>query len=311
VLGQLVAGVAHELNNPISAIIRAVDAVHEHVPKLANSTLSNEFKQLGNQVMELGLSSQPISTEILRQRTKNAKKMFSSNKDARMAVQMNLDDEDIFNRYFSGMGNEIGDYLEQLNHYYTAGIFMHNMDSCAKRIADLVNSLKSYVRRDAENAVRVNLLQGIEDTLLMFENKLKHYEVVKNFQEIPEVECFPSSLQQVWTNLISNSIDATGETGEIKIDVSMLPSKGDNKQWVKVCFTDNGHGIPAEIQDKIFELNFTTKREGNFGLGIGLSLCTQIIHHHNGTIKVESEPGKQTVFTIILPVDNPNLQAMG
>ena len=310
VLGQLVAGVAHELNNPISAIIRAIDAVHDHVPKLANSKLTNEFKLLGNEVMEQGLRSQPTSTESIRQRTKKAGNMFHSNKDARLAVQMNLDNEDIFKRYFKGMGDEMSDYIGKLNHYHATGVFMHNMDTCAKRIADLVNSLKSYVRRDAENAVRVNLLQGIEDTLLMFENKLKHYEVIKNFQEVPEVECFPSSLQQVWTNLISNSIDATDERGVIKIDVSILSPGADNKQWIKLCFADNGCGIPAEIQEKIFELNFTTKREGNFGLGIGLSLCTQIIHHHNGTIKVESELGKCTVFTITLPVDNPNLQVI-
>jgi signal transduction histidine kinase/FixJ family two-component response regulator len=311
ILGQLVAGVAHELNNPIAAIIRAVDAVHEHVTKLAANKLSSEFKLLGNKVMEQGLRAEPISTENLRKRTKQAGKHFLSSRDARMAVQMNLDDENNFKRYFKGEEGEVSDYLKQLNHYYTTGVFMHNMDSCAKRIADLVNSLKSYVRRDAENAVRVNLLQGIEDTLLMFDNKLKHYEVVKNFQEIPLVECFPSSLQQVWTNLINNAIDASGETGVIKIDVSLLPAKGDNQQWVKLCFADNGHGIPAEIQKKIFELNFTTKREGNFGLGIGLNLCAQIIHHHNGLINVESEPGKETVFTITLPVDNPNLQAMG
>ena len=114
----------------------------------------------------------------------------------------------------------------------------------------------------------------------------------------------------MWTNLINNSIDATDEMGVIKIDVSMLPLGADNKQWIKLCFADNGRGIPVEIQEKVFELNFTTKREGNFGLGIGLSLCLQIINHHNGTIEVESELGKYTIFTITLPVDNQNLQAM-
>lgn len=310
VLGQLVAGVAHELNNPISAIIRAIDAVHDYVPKLVNNKLTSEFKLLGNEMMEQGLCSQPVSTEEIRQRTKKARNMFHSSKDARMAVQMNLDNEKIFKRYFKGMGDEMSSSIEQLNHYYVTGKFMRNMDTCANRIADLVSSLKSYARRDAEKAVRVNLLQGIEDTLLMFESKLKHYKVVKNFQELPEVECFPSSLQQVWTNLINNSIDATDEMGVIKIDVSMLPLGADNKQWIKLCFADNGRGIPVEIQEKVFELNFTTKREGNFGLGIGLSLCLQIINHHNGTIEVESELGKYTIFTITLPVDNQNLQAM-
>ncbi len=110
----------------------------------------------------------------------------------------------------------------------------------------------------------------------------------------------PIALQQVWTNLISNAIDAFPEKGILEINSYIEERNG--QKFAVISFKDNGHGIPEESKQQIFALNYTTKREGNFGLGIGLSVCQQIIHQHNGWIDVESKLGEYTNMLVWLPL---------
>lgn len=111
-------------------------------------------------------------------------------------------------------------------------------------------------------------------------------------------------MQQVWTNLISNAIDAFPENGILKIHTSQEIK--DDLLYAKLVFEDNGYGIPKEQQDKIFELNYTTKKEGNFGLGIGLSVCQQILAQHGGWIEVESSLSNYTRMIVWLPFQPAN-----
>ena len=180
------------------------------------------------------------------------------------------------------------------------GNFLRSINVCAQRIADLVKSLKSYARQDDEKIHTVDLHEGLEDTLVIFENRLKRHHVTKEYADLPPLSCQPIALQQVWTNLISNALDAIEEPGELHITTRFTPDSEQTK--VDVVIEDNGKGIPVDLQQKIFELNYTTKREGNFGLGIGLSVCQQIVHQHDGTIRVESEPGKYTRMIVTLPL---------
>lgn len=181
---------------------------------------------------------------------------------------------------------------------------MRNIDVCARRIADLVKGLKHYAGQDIEKTVNANLLDGVEETLVIFDNKLKQYQVIKEYESLPEIECYPIALQQVWTNIISNAIDATKGKGTLKLQALHFK---ETKQ-VQLIIEDDGPGIPQSLQQKIFELNFTTKREGNFGLGIGLTVCQQIIHRHHGTIRIESSSAPElhyTRFIITLPIVHP------
>jgi signal transduction histidine kinase len=189
-----------------------------------------------------------------------------------------------------------------LGQYYQAGTILRNSNTCAKRIADLVKSLKHYAGQDGEKCSATNIHEGIEETLIIFENKLKNYQVIKEYQQLPDIDCHPIELEQVWTNIISNAIDATGGQGLLKISTINLPY--DESPSIQVIIEDDGPGIPQATQAKIFELNYTTKREGHFGLGIGLTICSQIIKRHHGYIEIESEPGKFTRFIITLPVFN-------
>lgn len=298
VLGQLVAGVAHELNNPVSAILRGSDTLIALISTLLSCDNKSAFSLLAYQTLQQGLTVSPLSTSEVRQRTKTLQTTIKDKKLAKQLVNMNLDGVNIpleNNRSFQ-------ESVSLLSKYHQAGTILRNSNTCATRIADLVKSLKHYAGQDSEKCVPTNIHEGLEETLIIFENKLKNYKVIKEYQQLPEIDCHPIELEQVWTNIISNAIDATGSQGTLKVSTLNLPY--DETPSVQVIIEDNGPGIPEHTRAKIFELNYTTKREGNFGLGIGLTICSQIIKRHNGYIEIESEPDKFTRFIVTLPVFN-------
>jgi signal transduction histidine kinase len=302
VLGQLVAGVAHELNNPVAAILRGAETLIALISTLLDGSGKSRFSALAQQTLQQGLTVSPLSTSEIRQRTKKLQATIEDKKLAKQLVNMHLDNVDIpleKNRDFA-------DSIALLSQYHQAGTILRNSKTCATRIADLVKSLKHYAGRDSEKCVATDIHEGLEETLIIFENKLKNYKVIKEYQQLPEIDCYPIELEQVWTNIIANAIDATNGQGVLKISTVNLPY--DETPNIQVIIEDNGPGIPEHTQTKIFELNYTTKREGNFGLGIGLSICSQIIKRHNGYIEIESEPGKFTRFIITLPVFNPYIE---
>ncbi|MBF0352480.1 MAG: cyclic nucleotide-binding domain-containing protein [SAR324 cluster bacterium] len=296
-LGQLVAGIAHELNNPVAAILRGTEYLKDKIPQLLNSESGKEVDALGGGLLLTALTMSPLSTSEIRKRTKDAQEFYPSMNIARKAVQLGLDTKDQFKRYFKGYKNDqLENIISDLDTYYQAGSFLRNIEVCSTRIAALVRGLKNYARLDTDTVTTVDLHEGIEDTLMIFSSKLKNFEVIKEYQTLPPVECYASQLNQVWTNLISNSIGAMGESGRITIQTGMT----DDGSKIRVIFEDNGPGIPPELIEKIFELNFTTKRGSNFGLGMGLAICRQIVTRHGGTLTAESKPGEWTRFTMTL-----------
>jgi two-component system NtrC family sensor kinase len=174
-----------------------------------------------------------------------------------------------------------------------------NNEVAADRIMNIVRSLKNFARLDEAERKRVHIHEGIESTLTLIQHQLKkRIRVIKQFGDIPEIECHPNQLNQVFMNILVNAAQSIKERGEITVKTWR---EGEN---INISIADNGVGIPAENLSKIFDPGFTTKGVG-VGTGLGLSICYKIIHDHRGTIEAESSP-QGTTFTISLPIDKQN-----
>ncbi|MCZ0904123.1 ATP-binding protein, partial [Microcoleus sp. HI-ES] len=172
--------------------------------------------------------------------------------------------------------------------------------TATERAAKVVFALKNYARYDVNGEkTEVNITEGVETVLTLYQNQIKQgVEVVRNYQDqLPAVLCYPDELNQVWTNLVHNALQAMGNKGVLKIDVKHQPNA------ISVSITDSGPGIPPEIMPRIFEPFFTTKPPGE-GSGLGLDIVQKILEKHQGELQVESVPG-QTKFTISLPIEIP------
>ncbi|RIH73541.1 ATPase [Vibrio splendidus] len=298
-LGQLIAGVAHELNNPIAAILRSIETLSEHLDQiLENSSLPESNK--GTDVLAHSKLAKPLSTAQERQLVKHLTSTIDDRALAKKAVRLNLSQDSAVLDTLKDSPVAGKELLNDLEHYHYVGNSIRSIQVCSKRIADMVKSLKSYAREDEEVRHYADIHEGLEDTLVIFENRLKHHQLEKHYDtELPPLLCQSLSLQQVWTNLISNALDALSERGKVSITTSQQ-TQGDDT-FLVVEISDTGHGIAKEDISTIFNPNFTTKKEGNFGLGIGLSISQQIVSAHQGFILVESEVGSHTHMQVWLP----------
>ena len=179
----------------------------------------------------------------------------------------------------------------------TARSLAVELQESTQRMSDLVGAVKSYAYMDRGALVEVDLHEGLETTLVVLGHKLKHtsIEVVRDYDKtLPKLTVRGSELNQLWTNLLDNAIDAVGEEGTITI---VTKRDGDCAQ---IEITDNGPGIPPENRDHVFESFFTTKDVGK-GTGLGLATAMSIVDRHDGSISFISEPGR-TTFYVRLPL---------
>jgi two-component system NtrC family sensor kinase len=175
------------------------------------------------------------------------------------------------------------------------GEICRNNEIATERIMNIVRSLKNFARLDEAERKKVNIHEGIESTLSLLRHQLKNrIRIVKCFGDIPEIECYPNELNQVFMNILVNAAQAIKHRGEITVKTWR---EGDR---VKIAISDTGVGIPPENLSKVFDPGFTTKGVG-LGTGLGLSLCYKIIQDHRGTIEAESSK-QGTTFTISIPL---------
>ncbi|MEM7065632.1 MAG: ATP-binding protein [Cyanobacteria bacterium P01_B01_bin.77] len=264
-LGGLVTGVAHEINNPLSFLSGNLKPAQEYVQDL-----------LG--LIDLYQQAIPHPSEAIVQEIE--------------AIDLDFIRQD-FPKLFS------------------------SMEEGSRRIFDISTSLRIFSRTDADLSTAFDIHEGLDSTLLILKHRLKatdqrpEIKVIQNYGDLPDIDCFAGQLNQVFMNLISNAIDALDEVSfeQNLQDVESHPYQikvttafDSNSNTIQIRFADNGVGIPADIQDKIFEQYFTTKDVGK-GTGLGLPISHQIItEKHGGQLMVNSRPNEGTEFVITLPM---------
>lgn len=298
ILGQLVAGFAHEVNNPASALMNSLDFMSSQMPEIIrnipNQSVSTES------AFEWGIKQEPVSTLNTREFAKKLEREFPNLDRTFIRKIAQLPSEaqtEMIQKLGPDLKNGNTSQLAELLTIIDLGIAFKGMRISASRIAELVQSMKNYARAGSSKSEELDIRVGLHDTLLILSSNLKKRNLILELDEIPLIQGVFGELNQVWTNIIINAYDATVDGGKLKI------SCGEVQNLVWVRFEDDGPGVPEEIKKHIFEANFTTKNSsGHFGLGLGLAISQQIIQKHNGEIELErSKDLGGAQFTVWLP----------
>jgi two-component system NtrC family sensor kinase len=257
-LGQMVAGIAHEINTPLAYVKSSLATLAERLP-VAEGVVAEAIQLVG--MLERGDAPDDVLSE-----------QFA--KVSSLAARFQAESE--------------ASQLQSLN-----GDALHGIE----QISEIILNLKNFSRLDRSKVSRFNLNEGLESTLVIARNMIKHKTVNRQFADIPLIECSPSQINQVFLNLITNAAQATKDdaSGLITISTGLVPNG-----FVRVDISDNGHGIPETVMSKIFDPFFTTKDVGQ-GTGLGLSIAYKIIQEHGGRIDVKSRVGQGTTFSVLLP----------
>ncbi len=315
-LGKLSAGLAHELNNPAAAIVRGSDMLKKHLqlqPETFKKIMSIQMKpeevDLVNNKMFEALG-QACPTYTLMERTDkedeltdwlDKNKIENSYEIAENFVEYGFSIE-LMEDFSSHIPkNYLSPVFNWINNNLVTDKMVNDIQDSSSRISELVKSVKNFTHMDRGTDMQyADIHAGIRNTLTMLNHKIKKnsIEVVENYDSaLPEVKAFIGELNQVWTNIIDNALDALQETKDSRLEIATRQD-GD---FVEVRFIDNGPGIPADIKSQIFDQFFTTKEIGK-GTGLGLDVVKRIIDQHHGSIKVNSEPGK-TEFIFCFPIN--------
>ena len=254
-IGQLAAGVAHEINNPVGFVSSNLGTLAEYAQGLRQ--LLEAYGQLESRLSDSDQEGIAAAREAI-----------------------------------AGLKDDLGlDFvLEDLD-----SLVAESREG-TQRVRKIVQNLKEFAHVDREEKSLANLNDGLESTLNIVWNELKYKaEVEKSYGELPEIECYPQELNQVFTNILVNASQAIEERGTITIRSFVEDA------CVCVAIADTGKGMSAEVRERIFEPFFTTKEVGK-GTGLGLSMAYNIVHKHDGDIRIDSQEGVGTTFTIAIPI---------
>jgi signal transduction histidine kinase len=317
-LGKLSAGLAHELNNPASAIVRGAASLKQHL--LSAPKTFKEIIEMKMTVEQVNIVNEMLINVLNDKKERTLTMMERSELEDEMIDWM--DAHEVKNaaeisENFVEFGFEVSDaeafkkqipadYISHIMNWVNSNMLTEKMvtdiEEASRRITDLVGSVKNFTHMDqGHDKQYANIHSGIKNTLIMLLHKIhkNNIQIVKDFDtSLPPVKAMIGELNQVWTNLIDNALDAMAGTGNKGVlEIKTLK----DGEFVEVSIIDNGPGIPEEIKSQIFDPFFTTKEIGK-GTGLGLDVVRRIVKQHRGSIKVQSVPGR-TAFIVCFPID--------
>jgi signal transduction histidine kinase len=317
-LGKLSAGLAHELNNPAAAARRAVAELGRVLNDGQDAALLlATFGRSPDEAAALTDGLQGLTRDVTTRGTRAEQLDPLARSDRVDSIAAWLDDHGVPESYDpagslvdAGLDaawletvaqrvppEALQAVLRTITVTATAGVLVDQIERSTTRISDLVEAIKSYSYMDQASVQDVDVHEGLESTLTMLAHKLRSgITVVRDFdRSLPHICASGSDLNQVWTNLIDNAVNAMHGTGQLRL---VTRREGDD---VVIEIGDDGHGIPPEIQSRVFEPFFTTRDVGQ-GSGLGLDIAYRIVvTQHHGDITLRSTPG-DTVFTVRLPI---------
>jgi len=318
-LGKLAGNLAHELNNPASAAQRAASGLMTEL----HANRANRFKLVNlcldlKQIETIGTWEQKIFDRATEPRDPNAAELIAREEAIRVwlnalpcpnswEIAAQLAEQGVrmadLEELTTFLGNnEASVLLQFLTRYLRSTRSVETLVNSTDRIFDLISAIKAYSYMDRAPILEVDVTAGLDATLQMLQSRIGQVQVVRNYApDLPRISAYGSELNQVWTALIENALEAIAENsdheqpGQLRITVRL------EADMLLVEIWDSGPGIRAELQDRIFEPFFTTKPPG-LGLGLGLDNAMRIVRKHRGHLSVRSEPG-DTCFRVRLPLE--------
>jgi len=307
-LGQLIAGIAHEINTPLGVIRGTCDNLARHLesllsdlPRLYQSLAGDRLTQFSGLIADIPPQEDSLSTREARKERRTIEETLKAagleevHRAAEILVDIGLHGK--VSQYLSLLRDPAaGDMLKSGENLASLRRAIRIIQTAVNQADRIVFALKKYVHRDHEDKqAPVDVVDSMETVLTLYYNWIKHgVEITKHYGSVPVIQGYQDELNQVWTNLIQNALQAMKHRGHLEIDIR---TEG---ECVAVSIADNGPGVPETIRKDIFKPFFTTKPAGE-GSGLGLDICRKIVEKHKGRIKFGSRPGR-TVFRVLLPV---------
>ncbi|RKZ53553.1 MAG: hybrid sensor histidine kinase/response regulator [Candidatus Parabeggiatoa sp. nov. 3] len=312
-LGQLIAGIAHEINTPLGAIRASIDNLLDSfndaimtLPQLSQSIVENDnhLKLLITLLKKSKDSSTYLTSKEKRILKRTVQQKLSNENIAEVSTLANMltymkifDVCEECDELWPLLKDEQAiSIVKAARNFVSVRKNSENINLAVDKASKVIFALRKFAHQDASGEkTEIDIIDSIETVLTLYHNQIKQgVEVVKHYQSLPPVLCYADEIHQVWTNIIHNALHAMALNGTLTIEVTRSA-----ENQIRVSFTDTGCGISSAIKARIFEPFFTTKRRGE-GSGIGLDIVKKIIDKHQGKIEIESEVGKGTTFKVFL-----------